>query len=121
MKRSGLLILGASGDALKGQTLVVRIERVDTAKLKSTVGKYGGAIDLALDFADWKPSAAIDIAVPIVRKQLADIGIDTTVSAGAVPPRGSSEFWGGLAVGGVLGGSALAIWKLVGRLVGGRK
>ena len=42
-----------------------------------------------------------------------------TITAGAGPTRGKSEFWGGLAVGAVVGGGALAIWKLVGRLLGG--
>ena len=111
-------MLGASGDALKGQTVVARIRSVDAAKLKSAIGKYGGAIDLALDFADWQPKATVDAAIPFIRKQLADIGIDATISAGAPTTRGPSEFWGGLVVGGALGGGALAIWKLAGQLVG---
>jgi hypothetical protein len=113
-------MLGAAGDALRGQTVVARVERVDAEKLKAAIGRYGGAIDVAIDFADWKPKAAVDAAIPFIKKQLGDLGIDATVVAGAAPTRGKSEFWGGLAVGGVLGGGALAIWKLVRRLTGGR-
>lgn len=112
-------MIGASGDSLRGQTVVARVDRVDVAKLKEAMGQHG-AIDLALDFADWQPEAAVDAAIPFIRKNLAAIGVEATITAGAVPTRGPSEFWGGLAVGGVLGGGALAIWKLVGRLVGGR-
>lgn len=113
-------MLGASGDGLKGQTVVARVEHVDVEKLKKTIGQQGGAIDVALDFADWKPKAAIDAAIPIIRKELANIGVEATITAGAAPTRGPSEFWGGLAVGAVLGGSALAIWKLVGSLMRGQ-
>lgn len=116
----GLHILGARGDALKGQIIVARVDRVDVEKLKVTIGKYGGAIDFAIDFADWQPKAAVDAAIPFIRKELAKVGIDATITAGAGATRGYSEFWGGLAVGAVLGGGALAIWKLFGRLVGGR-
>ena len=113
----GLHLLGASGDALKGQTVVARVESVDVAKLKAAIGQYGGAIDVAIAFADWQPKAAVDAAIPLIRRELANIGIDATIAAGASATRGPSEFWGGLVVGGVLGGGALAIWKLVGRLV----
>ncbi len=122
----GLHILGAAGDGLKGQTVVARVERVDLARLKGKIGELSGerhdsAIDLAFDFADWKPKAAIDAAIPLIRGELAKIGVDATITAGVSPTRGPSEFWGGLVVGAALGGSALAIWKLVGRLVGGRR
>lgn len=117
----GLYILGATGDGLKGQTVVARIERVDPEKLKRTIGDHGAAIDLALDFADWQPKAAIDAAIPLIRGELAKIGVDATITAGAGATRGPSEFWGGLVVGTALGGSALAIWKLLERLVGGRQ
>lgn len=121
----GLHILGASGDGLRGQTVVARVDRVDVPKLKFEINrlsggaadKYGSAIDTAIDFADWQPKAAIDAAIPFIRKELAKLGVDATITAGAGPMRGKSEFWGGLAVGAVLGGGALAIWKLVGRLV----
>ena len=107
-----------SGDVLKGQSVVARVERVDVAKLKKVIGKHGKEIDLAFNFADWKPKAAIDVAIPFIRKELANIGIDATIIAGKDATRGPSEFWGGLVVGGALGGSALVIWELVSRLFG---
>lgn len=115
----GLHILGAAGDGLKGQVVVARVDRVDVEKLKRTVGDHGSAIDLVFDFADWKPKAAIDAAIPLIRGELAKIGVDATITAGTGATRGPSEFWGGLAAGAVLGGSALVIWKLLGWLVGG--
>ena len=121
----GLYILGAAGDGLKGQTVVARVESVDVPKFKARLkemapetAEHGDAIDLAFKFADWKPEATIDAAIPLIRKELARRGIDATITAGAGATRGPSEFWGGLAVGGVIGGSALAIWKLIGRLIG---
>jgi len=117
-------MLGVSGDGLKGQSVVARVEHVDAAKLKKMIGKHGEAIDLALDFADWKPKAAVDAAIPFIRSELAKIGVDAKIIAGDATTRGPSEFWGGLVVGTALGGSALVIWKLAsglfGRLVGGR-
>ena len=71
-----------SGDVLKGQSVVARVERVDVAKLKKVIGKHGKEIDLAFNFADWKPKAAIDVAIPFIRKELANIGIDATIIAG---------------------------------------
>lgn len=122
--KSGLHILGAPGDALRAQSVVARVERIDAEKFKKSIHRLSGkqldgAIDLALDFADWKPEATIDAAIPLIRSELSKMGIEATITAGAPATRGKSEFWGGLAVGAVLGGSALAIWKLVGRLIGG--
>lgn len=119
----GLHILGAAGDGLRGQTVTARVESVDVPKFKARLKElapetagHDGAIDLAFKIADWKPEAVIDAAIPLIRKELAGLGIDATITAGAAPTRGQSEFWGGLAVGGVLGGSALVIVKLIGRL-----
>lgn len=117
----GLHILGAVGDGLKGQTVVARVDRVDVEKLKRTIGDHGSAIDVAFDFADWQPKAAIDAAIPFIRGELAKVGVDATITAGVGATRGPSEFWGGLAVGAVLGGSALTIWKLLRWLVGGSR
>ena len=117
-------MLGVSGDGLKGQSVVARVERVDVEKLKKTIGEHGEAIDLAFNFADWKPKAAIDAAIPFIRNELSKIGVDAKIVAGEAATRGPSEFWGGLVIGCGIGGSALAIWKLAsrlfGRLVGGR-
>ncbi len=115
----GLYMLGASGDALRSQAIVMHIDHIDAAVLKS---KVGGLAGLALDLSDVAPKAFLDAALPIAAQQLKQYGIDARLAASDAPTveRGKSEFWSGLVVGGALGGGAWAIWKYgLSRLFGG--
>lgn len=106
-------MLGSTG--LSTQTVIVHIHDIDAEKLKAAIGggRNAAFADLALTLADAAPKATLDIGLPIAEKELKLYGIDATLSASDVPTRArsKSEFWSGLAVGGVLGGSAWAIWR----------
>jgi hypothetical protein len=121
--RHGLHILGVTGDALRGQKIVIEVDHIDTATLKSKLGGYGGLASLALDAADAAPRAFVDAALPLATRELRQYGIDArlTVSDAATAARPKSEFWWGLGVGGALGAGAAAIWKFgISRLFGAK-
>lgn len=121
---SGFDYLGADG--LAGQYIVVHVKNVDTNKLRSKLGGSKGQLaSSALTFVDAAPKAALDAAIPFLVGKAKDYGVTAEVSTVSAPPgtsRALSEFWPGLGIGVVLGGSLLGIYKLVsfgvGRLIG---
>lgn len=108
--------------AFADQTITIRLLDVDAAKLKEAIGGTGGALaSIALGLVNYAPKAALDAARPIVTSEAKNYGItmDMSISNKPAPEkRALSEFWPGLLVGGALGGGALLIWKLIGRLLG---
>jgi hypothetical protein len=124
MDGSGYDVLGAE-DALANQYILVRIKRIDQAKLASKLGGSKGQIaSSAMTVVNTMPKAALDAALPIAKSKALDYGIDLDVMVSDVPPkmraRAMSEFWVGLAGGVVLGASGLLIAKLFGRLLPAR-
>jgi hypothetical protein len=114
----GLDILGAT---LADQYIILRVKRVDKDRLRSKLGGATGALaGPALTMVDASAKAALDVALPIAVGKAKEYGIELEASATNVPPqmrsRALSEFWPGLLAGAVLGGSSLAIVKLVGRI-----
>jgi hypothetical protein len=119
---SGLSLLGAD-DALANQYITFRVKSLDRNKLKLALGGSTGLIaSSAMSFVDLSPKAALDVAVPFIKKEAAGYGADLEVVISNVPPakggRALSEFWPGLAAGVVVGGSSLLIMKLLMRLAG---
>lgn len=118
---SGYDVLGAE-DALANQYIVVRIKRIDRAKLAAAIGGSKGQLaSSAMQVVNTAPKAILDAALPIAKTQALNYGIDADVSVSSVPPnmqkRAFSEFWPGLGVGIVLGGFSLAIVKLIGKML----
>jgi len=114
----GLDILGAT---LADQYIVLRVKRIDRDRLKAKLaGSTGSLASSAVTMVDASAAAALDVALPIAVGKAKDYGIELEASHSDVPPkmrsRALSEFWPGLLVGAVLGGSSLAIVKLVGRI-----
>lgn len=117
----GFDVLGAE-DALANQYIVVRVKRIDRAKLASKLGSAGQLASSALQIVNTMPKAVLDAAAPIAVSKAKDYGIDADVTISNVPPnlkaRAFSEFWPGLLVGGVIGASGLLIVKLFGKIFG---
>jgi len=117
----GLDLLGAS-DALSNQYITFRIKNIDsqTLKYKLGTGTAGALAPAGLLFVNAGPQAALDVAAPFIRSAMKDYGIDADVTVSKVAPAGGpraiSEFWPGLLVGGVIGGSGLLIVKMIARL-----
>jgi hypothetical protein len=121
---SGYDVLGAE-DALANQYIVLRIKRIDQAKLASKLGGSKGQLaSSALTIVNTMPKAALDAALPIAKSKALEYGVDVDVTASDVPPklqqRALSEFWVGLLGGTVLGASGLLIAKLIGKLLPAR-
>ena len=119
---SGLSLLGAD-TALADQYITFRVKSLDSAKLKLALGGSSGLIaSSALPFVDLAPKAALDVAVPLIKKTAAGYGADLEIVVSNVPPskggRALSEFWPGITAGIVVGGSTLLIMKLLMRLAG---
>jgi hypothetical protein len=119
---SGLDLLGAD-DALASQYITLRVKSLDANKLKLALGGSKGlAASSALSFVDLAPKAALDAAVPFIKKEAADYGVDLEVTVSNVPPakggRALSEFWPGMTAGIVVGGCSLLFMKLLMRLAG---
>lgn len=118
---SGLDVLGAVSTSLSGQYITLRVKSVDADVLRGKVGGSKGSLASAgLRFVDAAPKAALDAARPFIIKAARDYGVDADIqisSAPAAPKRALSEFWPGLAVGVVLGGSGLLVWKAFSALV----
>lgn len=121
----GFDLLGAT-DALADQLIIVRVKRVDTERLKQRIGgKAGAATSAAMAFVNLAPKAALDIALPIALGQLKTMGIEAEAQVSSAPMpttrrRAFSEFFPGLAVGVVLGGTGFGIFKLLSKAFGGR-
>jgi hypothetical protein len=120
---NGLDLLGAADTALASQYITIRVKNLDRDKLKLALGGTTGALSgLALNFVDLSPKAALDAAVPFIKKSASGYGADVDVTVSNVPPskggRALSEFWPGLAAGVVIGGSSLAILKILMKLAG---
>ena len=115
----GLDLLGAA-DALANQFIVLRVKNIDREKLKAKLGSKGALAGAGLMFVDAAPKAALDAVAPFIPKAAKDYGIDLEVGIFDRPPptggRGFSEFWPGLLMGGVVGGSSLLIVKLIARM-----
>ena len=110
--------LGAA-DALSNQYIVLRIRSIDREKLKSRLGSKGALAGAGLSFVDAAPKAALDAVAPFIPKAAKDYGVDLEVIVTDKSPgagRSASEFWPGLLMGGVVGGSGLLIVKLIARL-----
>jgi len=115
----GLALLGAA-DALSSQYVTLRIKSIDPATLKYKLGTgaAGTFASAGLHFVDASPQAALDVAAPFIRDELKNYGIDADITITNAPPvkggpRAISEFWPGLLVGGVIGGSGLLIYKAI--------
>lgn len=124
MDGSGFDVLGAE-DALANQYILVRIKRIDQAKLASKLGGSKGQLaSSALTIVNTMPKAILDAALPIAKTKALDYGVDADITVSNVPPkmqaRALSEFWPGLIGGVVLGASGLLIVKLLGRLLPAR-
>jgi hypothetical protein len=121
---NGFDVLGAE-DALANQYIIVRVKRIDQAKLAGKIGGSQGQLaSSALTIVNTMPRAALDAALPIAKTKALEYGIDADVTVSDVPPslraRAFSEFWPGLGIGVVLGGFSLGIIKLLGKLVSPR-
>src|SRR6185369_14593101 len=117
----GFDLLGAV-EALSTQYITLRVKSIDAEKLKAKLGGSSGQLaSFGLSLVDRAPKAALDVAMPFVKKEALDYGVDLEVQMGNAPlakQRAMSEFWPGLVAGTVLGGSALVISKLIMKLVG---
>lgn len=118
---SGLDLLGAVSTSLSGQYITLRVKSVDADVLKSKLGGGTGSIAAAsLHFVDAAPRAALDTAAPFIVKAAKDYGVDADIQVSNKAPgdkRAISEFWPGLLVGVVIGGSSLVLWKAFAALV----
>lgn len=104
-------MLGASaigsGDGLRSQYIVVKVDHVDADKLKKKIadmGQSGAIAPLVVLATDNAPKAVLDVGLPIAAKQLEDFGVYASITAQDVPPppgkpRSSSEFFPGAVVG----------------------
>ena len=115
-------LMGA--DSWSDQYVTLRVLHIDADKLRQKLGGTTGTLaSFGVSVASLAPKMAIDAALPallgLVKKDYG-VELEATVTDADrplyVPPkkgakRGVSEFWPGLVVGGVLGGSALLIWK----------
>jgi hypothetical protein len=118
----GLDYLGAA-ETLSSQYITFRVKSIDAEKLKNKLGGSTGQLaSSGLTFINLAPEATLDIAVPLIVKQAKEYGVDAEVTVSRVPPskggRSTSEFFPGLFIGLGIGGSILAIVKLVMRLAG---
>lgn len=119
----GLDLLGAV-DALADQYITLRVKHIDSVKLRNKLGGSKGTLaEGALHFVDAAPKAALDLVLPFAVNKAKDYGVELEAAITDKPAKGKravSEFWFGLGVGGVVGGSALLIVKTLGALFGRR-
>ena len=100
----GLDILGA-GEGLASQYIVIRVRKIDTAKLKARVGGTAGSmLPSMLAVVDSFPAQALEIAIPFVKKEMLGAGIDAEVTATTAPPPPAPPTKPLLALGVALGG-----------------
>lgn len=118
----GLHLLGAASTALADQLITLRIKSVDAEKLKQKLGQGTAAsvAPAALKFVDVNPKAALDIALPLGVGAMKNYGIDAEISVAkgtTLPPRRKmSEFFPGLLIGGIIGGTGFGLVTLVAKL-----
>lgn len=117
-------MIGAVSTGFASQNVVVRVDAVDGDVLKRKLAEEGrsGAIAPAVILAaDHAPKAAIDVAIPLVVKEMKKYGVTARITSSDAPPaqgaRKRSEFWPGIAVGGgiaaVAFGVGWGVWKLL--------
>lgn len=120
-------MLGASGDGLQSQLIVLRVLHIDADKLKKAIGVEGmkaAGLNVALSVVDSQPKMALDVALPLAKNFLKDnYGVDAEITTSNAPPpaRSKSEFFGGLVFGvgasTVVFGVGWATWKLLFRRI----
>ena len=114
-------LIGELASPLAGQTIVVRVNGIDEAKLRRAVAgddRWRGALtSSALSLAARVPTAALDLSLPVAARLLqSEYGIDATLTRGPAPPmQGSSELWLGLGLGLGLAGVGWGLLQLVRR------
>jgi len=121
VEESGFDVLGAE-DALANQYIVVRVKRIDRAKLAAAIGGSKGQLaSSAMQVVNTAPKAVLDAVLPIAKTKALAYGVDADITVSDVPPklrtRALSEFWVGLLGGTVLGASGLLIVKLFSKLL----
>lgn len=117
----GLQLLGAASEALADQLITLRVKSIDAEKLKQKLsGTAASVAPAALKFVDISPKAALDIALPLGIGMMKNYGIDAeiAVSKGTTLPkrRAISEFFPGLIIGGIIGGTGFGLVSLVAKL-----
>jgi len=117
----GLDLLGVVSTSLASQNINVHVKSIDADKLKSALsGSTGTFAAAGLHFVDAAPKAALDALVPVIKSTAKKYGVDADITVSTAKPPGAraySEFWPGLLVGGIIGGSGLLIWKLASMLI----
>jgi len=87
----GLDLLGA-GEGFATQAIVLRVRRIDAermrAKLTESTPTWAPAIVSAVKLADNAPRLALDVALPVVKQQLAAFGVEADVFAGPAAATG---------------------------------
>ena len=112
----GLDLIGA-GEGLAAYTIMLRIRRIDTAKLAAKVGS--GAIPGAVSMVDAAPEFALAAGLPVVKAQLEKIGITADVSTTKTAPKATDTrevfvtFGLGAVVGAVLTLTAHLLYSLL--------
>ncbi len=88
----GIDIIGA-GESLAPYTIMVRVKKVDPAKLRAgiTDKPWGAALPGAVQMVDSAPELALEVVLPIVKTQLENIGITADITKTTSPPKGSSS------------------------------
>lgn len=86
----GLDLIGA-GEGLAAYTIMLRIRSIDTNKLRQaiTTKAWGGAIPGAVFMVDSAPEIALATALPVVKGQLAQLGVTADLSTTKTPPKAS--------------------------------
>ncbi len=108
----GIDIIGA-GESLAPYTVMLRIKSVDPAKLKETASasSWAAAIPGAVQMMDAAPELALEIALPIVQKEMEKIGITADITKTKTPPKGSTSYEMLVVLGlGTVGGVVLALF-----------
>jgi hypothetical protein len=117
-------MLGAAGDGLRNQWVILKIAHVDGARLKQKMAQEGRSSMIApaaMLAVDALPKAIVDIALPIVSKQLLEYGVTAELTAADTPPaqggRARSEFFPGAIIGAgataVIFGIGWGTWRLL--------
>jgi hypothetical protein len=117
----GLDLLGAVSTALSNQYINIHVKGIDADRLRAKLaGSTGSFASAGLHFVDAAPKAALDLVVPIIRAKASEYGVDADITVSNAKSQGArafSEFFPGLLIGTVVGGSSLVIWKLISKLL----
>lgn len=117
-------MLGAKGEGLKSQYLVLHIQSINEPLLKAKLASMNvspAIAPLIMTATDNAPKFVIDMGLPFAVKELEKYGVKATLTATDVPPekggRKKSEFIPGFVVGSglvaMLVGVSWATWKLI--------